>query len=117
MKAAALGIGIRIEKCQDTIFTICNVKDKKVEWHDRGGEGVSEITQADASNEQHARRDASAGNGGAKIRLEDDQSKESERWGGGRQQGIAPVIHGLSFVLQEPCQKQNERRLCQFRGL
>ena len=117
MKPKPLRVGIRIPESQNAIPPVRHMKNEEIKRQRRSQNGVSEPSQPNPRHEQHASGNPRAGDCRSKIRLKDNQPQKYHRRRDRRKQRIAPVVHGLGFVLQKPRQKQDQRRLGQLRRL
>src|ERR1035437_80202 len=103
VEAKSLRIGVRIQEGQDAVFSVRHVKDQEIERQQRGRERVSKIAQPDSSDEQDANRNARASDGGAEVRLKNNQPKKNCGGRDGGDQRIAPIAHDhrLGFVFEK----------------
>src|ERR1035438_508623 len=95
VEAEPFWVGVGIEKGKDAVPSIRHMKDEEIKRQQRGREGVSKVAQADAGDEQDTRGNAGTGNGGTEVGLKNNQSEKDRGGYNGRDQRIAPVVHGL----------------------
>src|ERR1700692_507202 len=73
VEAKSLRISVRIQKCQDAVFPVRHMKDKKIKRPTRGPDLLPELSQPDAGDERDASRNARASDGGAEVGLKNNQ--------------------------------------------